>query len=252
MKFFVPCVPLVFLAMTAPVSADYLLILKNGRQITVQTYREEGSMIKFYGFGGEIGISKDQIQSVAKIAPDGSSGLSVSIEQAPRENDRSLEAPAEPTRETVVSPEEERERLEKDYQQNLIDITEKLKEAQERYSQSIRGTSSTEPNLQFSEEQRAAMQDDVISRYRDATSNPSEPAPVKLLTPSPFTSLPPTIVEERPIGRPPISVDNLPINDRQRELSDLRNQAIQLEKERDKLINEMREKNLKTGSLFLQ
>ena len=39
-------------------------MLKNGRQITVQSYREEGSMIKFTGLGGEIGISKDQVQTI--------------------------------------------------------------------------------------------------------------------------------------------------------------------------------------------
>lgn len=53
-------------ALSLPLSADYTLILKNSRTITVQNYREEGKMIKFYGLGGEIGLSKDQIQTIRK------------------------------------------------------------------------------------------------------------------------------------------------------------------------------------------
>ena len=52
-----------------PALADYTLVLKNGRRITVQSYREEGRMIKFHGLGGDIGISKDQIQSIEKADP---------------------------------------------------------------------------------------------------------------------------------------------------------------------------------------
>ena len=44
--------------------AEYTFVLKNGRRITVQNYREEGGTIKFYGLGGEIGIARDQIQSI--------------------------------------------------------------------------------------------------------------------------------------------------------------------------------------------
>jgi hypothetical protein len=55
--------------LTVPALADYTLILKNGRRITVETYRQEGRMIKFHALGGEIGISKDQIQSIEKTSP---------------------------------------------------------------------------------------------------------------------------------------------------------------------------------------
>ena len=55
----------------ASAHADYVLVLKNGRQITVQSYREEGSMIKFTGLGGEIGISKEQIETVRKTDAGG-------------------------------------------------------------------------------------------------------------------------------------------------------------------------------------
>jgi len=47
-------------------NAQYILVLKNGRQISVQSYREEGSMIKFSGLGGEIAISKEQVQTIRR------------------------------------------------------------------------------------------------------------------------------------------------------------------------------------------
>jgi hypothetical protein len=238
---------------TVPASADYTLVLTNGRRITVQSYREEGRMIKFQGLGGEIGISKDQIQSIQKVGMPESGGLTLSApgpassSEAPRS--ASQEAAPPQAAERPVSPEEQRAREEREYRQKLIDITQQLKEAEDRYSQSIRGTTSQDPNLQWSAEQRAATRDDALSRFREATSNPSEPAPVKLLTPSPFSTLPPTITEDRPVGRAPTTYENLPpVTDQQRELTEFRNQMIQLERERDRLINEMKEKNLGLGT----
>jgi hypothetical protein len=226
----------------APALADYTLVLKNGRRITVPSYREEGRMIKFHAFGGEIGISKDQIQSIEKAT------------QAPPPQQTQLEGPAVGSQvaERPLTPEEERAREEKEYQQKLMEVTGQLKEVQDRYSQLLRGTTSPEPSQLVTEEQIKASRDDVISRFRDATSNPSEPAPVRLLTPSPFSSLPPTITEERPPARAPTTYENLPYTETQKEFSDLRNQAIELDKERERLINEMRQKNMSIGSLFLE
>jgi hypothetical protein len=226
-----------------PALADYTLILKNGRRITVQTYREEGRMIKFQALGGDIGISKDQIQSIQKADPG-----------EPTPEPAQLQGtPAGPqVAERPLTPEEERAKEEKEYQQKLIQVTAQLKEVQNRYSDLLRGTTSPEPSQLVTEEQRKASQADVISRFREATSNPSEPAAVRLLTPSPFSSLPPTVTEERPPARAPTTYENLPYNETQRELSELRNQAIELDKEREKLINEMRQKNMSIGSLFLE
>src|SRR5262245_32552075 len=61
-------------------SADYTIELKNGRRITVQTYREEAGMIKFTGLGGEIGLSKDQVLAIRPANP-GDAG-SFDIQQA--------------------------------------------------------------------------------------------------------------------------------------------------------------------------
>ena len=227
---------------TGPASADYTLVLKNGRRITVQSYREEGRMIKFHDLDGEIGISKDQIQSIEKtvqVLPPQQTQL-----QGPAAGLQAAERP--------LTPEEERAKEEKEYQQKLMEVTGQLKEVQDRYSQLLRGTTSPEPSQLVTEEQIKASRADVISRFRDATSNPSEPAPVRLLTPSPFSSLPPTVTEEYPPARAPTTYENLPYTETQREFTELRNQAVELDKEREKLINEMRQKNMSIGSLFLE
>ena len=235
--------PLFLYCWTDPASADYTLVLKNGRRIIVQDYREEGRMIKFYGFGGETAISKDEIQAIQRADP-GEPALPQSQLKEPVVSPQSAER--------SLTPEEEKAREEKEYQQKLMEVTAQLKEVQDRYSQLLRGTTSPEPSQLVTEEQIKAGQADVISRFRDATSNPSEPAPVRLLTPSPFSSLPPTITEEQPPARAPTSYENLPSTETQREFSDLRNQAIELDKQRERLINEMRQKNMSIGSLFLE
>lgn len=232
---------LFFYGWTGPAWADYALALKNGQRIIVQSYREEDRMIKFYSYGGEIGISKDQIQSIEKV---GQVQPSLQPAQLQRTD------PQRPER--TLSAEEEKAKEERAYQQKLLEITSQLKEVRDRYSQLLRGTTSPEPTALVTEEQIKASQADVISRFRDATSNPSEPAPVRLLTPSPFSSLPPTIIEEQPPARAPTTYENLPTTETEREFSELRNRANELEREREKLINEMRQKNLSIGSLFLE
>ncbi len=200
-------------------------------------------MIRFYRFGGEIGISKDQLQSIQKADPGDPALQQTQFQEtaaAPQSAERSL------------TPEEQKAKEEKEYQQKLLDITGQLKEVRDRYSELLRGTTSPEPSQLVTEEQIKASQADVISRFRDANSKPSEPAPVRLLTPSPFSSLPPTIVEEQPSARAPITYENLPYNETQKEFSELRQQANELEKDREKLINEMRQKNMSVGSLFLE
>ena len=241
LKFLLLTVPLC--AWAGPAWADYTLVLKNGRRITVQSYREEGRMIKFRGLGGDVGISKDQIQSIQKADP-GEPTLDQTQLQEP------AATPQAPERPPTV--EEEKAKEEKEYQQKLIELTGQLKAVRDRYSELLRGTTSPEPSQLVTEEQIKASRADVISRFRDATSNPSEPAPVRLLTPSPFSSLPPTVTEERPPARAPTTYENLPYTETQREFTELRNQAIELDKEREKLINEMRQKNMSIGSLFLE
>src|SRR5438309_9973600 len=68
----------VFYLLVVPAFADYTLIPKNGRRITVQSYREEGGTIKFQGLGGENGIEKNQIQAIRKGGAVDPAALAVS------------------------------------------------------------------------------------------------------------------------------------------------------------------------------
>jgi hypothetical protein len=49
-------------------SAAWVIHLKDGRSFTTPEYREEGNQIKFYRYGGLIGIPKDQVISIEEIA----------------------------------------------------------------------------------------------------------------------------------------------------------------------------------------
>ena len=102
-----------------PAWADYTLVLKNGRRITVQSYREEGRMIKFRGLGGD-----DRHQQ----RPD-----SVDSKSRPRGADpqtrRNFKGQQRPRRHRkAADPEEEKAKEEKEYQQKLIELTGQLKE----------------------------------------------------------------------------------------------------------------------------
>ncbi len=263
-----------------PLYAEYTLVLKNGRRITVESYREEGGMIKFRGLGGEIGINREQIQSILKAGEPQTRGMSLSgTERAPVEpattgqeeklgasqtppgqtKGEGKEARAGQTQEKVLSPEEkqaeERAKEEKEYQSKVRQLTEQIKTARDRYAIATRGSSGPEPTLLNSEEAIKARTDDLVSRLRDAQHNPSGPSDaggVKLSTPSPFTGVPPTTTELRPGQIVPRVDAPLPgYSGKEKELSDLRNQINQLQREREKLIEQMKQKNFETGSLFL-
>jgi hypothetical protein len=269
-----PVLALIFLT-ASPAFSDYVLVLKNGRHIRVQSYREEGSAIKFRGLGGEVGIGKDQIESIEKTGETGGAGsdaAALSPNQQPSPDERATAARPD---EKPLSAEEERAKEEREYQQKLGEISQQLKETRDYYSQALRGTTSLDPSLLTSEEEIKKLNDDAAARRLDAQANPVDPGVLKLQTPSPFSSLPPVTIEEsarRPLqsqqrdfstpaandvtvaAPPQPMVEGAPLNytDRQRELSDLRNQALQLEKERQKLIDEMKQKNFSTGTLFLE
>ena len=256
--------------------ADYTLVLKNGRRITVQNYREEGGMIKFPGLGGEIGIGRDQIQSILKAGEPESRGMSLFGTERPQGGpaalgqEEKLEAGKGPAQvkgeekeagagQKALSPEEklaeERAKEEKEYQSKVRQLTDRIKAARDRYSLSSGGSGGPEPTLLNSEEAIKARTDDLISRLRDAQHNPSGPSDaggVKLSTPSPFSGVPPTTTELRP-GQVVPRVD-APLHGysaKEKELSDLRNQINQLQKERERFIEQMKQKNFDTGSLFL-
>jgi len=62
---------------TGVLFANYTIVLKNGRRITVKSYQEEGEMIKVRGMGGEFGIAKDQIESIINPGADEERGMVV-------------------------------------------------------------------------------------------------------------------------------------------------------------------------------
>ncbi len=66
------------LCWTGSLYADYTIVLKNGGRITVKGYREEKGIVILYDFGGEIGIAKQQIQSILQAAEGEPQGLDLS------------------------------------------------------------------------------------------------------------------------------------------------------------------------------
>ena len=225
-------------------NAQYVLVLKNGRQISVQSYREEGSMIKFSGLGGEIAISKEQVQTIRRAGEGDRLGPpSLAVDRLPPTI--SPERPPAPTKSAeakpanVTPPVEEqqakkRAEEEKAYQDKVKELTQKLKEMRERYSLITRGNSGPEPSFFTTEEAFKGQQADLISRLRDAqykaqglpTGSASRSPPFSLDAPPPYTA-------------------------REKELSDLRARINQVENDRQKLIEEMKAKNFDAGSLFL-
>jgi hypothetical protein len=256
-----------------PALAEYALVLKNGRRIVIESYREDGGMVKFPGFGGEIGIAREQIQTILKLGESEARGTIIpsnesSLSGAPTVT-REANKPAtgigkagERPQGKIQTPEEklsaERVKEEKEYLKKLADVTEQIKAARDRYALATRGNTGPEPAFFTSPEAFSGQQDDLISRLRDAQHNPLGPRdaePPKFLTPSPFSGVAPTTTEVAPplVGPGPRADFPLPsYTPKQKELSELRDQINQLTQEREKLIQQMREKNFDTGSLFLQ
>ena len=241
------------------VLADYTLVLKNGRQITVQSYREEKGMIKFDALGGEIGITKDQIQAIRRTGVGESGGLNVQQLETISQSGAERRGPAQtsgpqPAKEKPLTPEEEREREAKQYQQKLQSVTEQIKNLRDRYAEATRGTTSAEPTLITSQEGIKTLQEAAISRRLDSLHNPVDPGQLKLLTPSPFTthSQAFTEVSATPDTEARFSTPLPAYTEKEKELSVLRNKTLELETQREKLIEEMRQKNFAIGSLFLE
>lgn len=245
------------------VLAQYTIVLKSGRRITVQSYREEKGMVKFHGFGGEVAIAKDQIQSIVKGAATGRPLSTLGeLSGLPPAEDAKRGA-AKPKAEKAVGaeggeaapppekPEDLKAKEEKAYQDKLRQINTELKAARERYALATRRSSGPEPTLLTSEEAIAARTEDLRSRLRDRQHSPSDPGSAKLLTPSPFSGQPPSEIELRGGAAAPTVDAPLPgYTAREKELSDLRARIVQLETDRQRLIEEMRSKGF--NALFLE
>lgn len=212
--------------------ADYTLVLKNGRRITAQSYREEGSTIKIHGLGGEFGIPKDQIQTILKGEQTEQRGLSMSdLEALSRQTQTPAREPSVPPAsdgKDAPALSEEKSAIEanevQEYQKRLAEVTQKLETAKRQYLNATQGggTASNVSNAGFS-----GWTADLGSRIRDSQNVPGGGGPADTPLMEGF---------EKPVYTP-----------KEKELSDLRRQIDSLQKERDGLIQEMRSKNIPTG-----
>lgn len=207
------------------VLAEYTVVLKNGRRITVKSYREEGSMIKIHGLGGELGIPKDQVQAIVKAGATESQGLSLSeLEAASRQSPTRPSSPPSESLKEAAKPGETRPAAnteqEKEYQKRLAEITQKLEAAkQDLLNATQRGGGASD----VSKEGFRAWAADFGSRIRDSQKVPGGGGPP---------------------GTPPMPPIEPTYTPREKEISDLRIQVDSLQKERDSLIEEMKSKNI--------
>ena len=209
-------------------NAQYVVVLKNGRQLTVQSYREEGSTVKIQGLGGELGIPKEQIQSISKSGQTDRPGLNISNLD---NSSRAAPVPAKPIpsapggkpselsgstdADTGVNPDEEKE-----YRRRLAEVTQKLETARKRYIEVTQGGNS---GSNVSREGMRAWTMDFASRIHDSQNVPGGGPPA---------------------GTPPMQPYAPKYTPLEKELSDLRIEIDRLEKERNDLIQEMKSKNI--------
>ena len=59
-----------FLAFPAGGDASYLILLRNGGKLATPRYWSEGNQIKFYIYGGIVGIKKDSVRKIEKSASE--------------------------------------------------------------------------------------------------------------------------------------------------------------------------------------
>jgi len=209
-------------------NAEYVVILKNGRQLTVQSYREEGSTVKIQGLGGELGIPKEQIQSISKSGQTDRPGLNIgnleSVSRpAPVTPKPTPSAPAKGPSEVSgstdgnsrVTADEERE-----YRQRLAEVTHKLEAARKRYFEVTQGGGS---GSNVSKEGLRAWTMDLSSRIHDSQKVPGGGGAPDTPPAKPYAP------QYTPLGK---------------ELSDLRIEIDSLEKARNDLIQEMKNKNI--------
>ncbi len=287
----------------APLFADYILILKNGRTINVKAYKEEGDVIILSSYCGEISIAKEDVQSIipaveglatrqvspqADVVPGGPPEIGLGEEKLARPGrDQGMEGMKdEPlaTKEKVLTPEEieaeERAKEEKEYQEMYKDIPRQFKSRTELRWLMTKGTTNPDPTLIESLKILNARIDDINSRMKDSQHNPTRSRGtgiVNLEVGSPFGGgrmtiglrhggkiVPGKVIAHKlDLARPGrtyfpklvshykqmVDVPLPTYSHREKYLSELREQLIQIYDERLKLIQEMKDKGMFTGSL---
>ncbi|MGH7774160.1 MAG: hypothetical protein ACREQA_18200 [Candidatus Binatia bacterium] len=254
--------------------ANYTIVLKSGGRITVERYWEERGMVKFYGLGGEIGIAKQQIQTILQDRSAEPQGMVLAAVEEARSTVEERDLLQEQSggglaladaRATDLRIEKElRAQKEKDYQEMHDGITEAIKPRTDLHWLITRGKSTPDPTLLETLEALNGRIDDLKSRLKDAQHNPERARGtgiVNLMTNSAFAgqretielrhtgATRPGIVNAQPIGVGTIGVRLPEYSDSERELSELRNQLNELYEERKRLIEEFKREGLSTGSL---
>jgi hypothetical protein len=218
------------LYLAAPAFADYTIVLKNGRRMTVQSYREEGSTIKVPALGGELGIPKEQIDTILNAGQTVGHGLNISDLATSKP-----ESPAVQKSTPILSPEtknaaapiattspanaEEAKR----YQKRLSEVNKKLELAKQQYYLATQGGGSAS---NVSKDGLKAWAMDLASRIHDSQKMPGGGG-----------------AQSSPPSQP--YAPNYTA--KEKELSNLRIQIDGLQKERDELIDEMNSKNIPVG-----
>jgi transcription-repair coupling factor (superfamily II helicase) len=190
------------------------MVLKNGRQLTVQSYRQEGGMVKFFGLGGEISLSKDQIQAIRRADEvDQRSSTNLTVDRlsptTAQQTPQAAVKPAEVKLPIATSRPNEQLRVteEREYRERLEKIEEDLKASRNEYSAVTGGTASAEKsNLN---ESLKGWTSDLTSKLKDGQN-----API-----SSYTA-------------------------QERQLKELRQTIEDLEQEKTKLIGEMKERDI--------
>jgi len=215
--------------------ANFTIVLKNGRRITVKSYREEGEMIKVRGMGGEFGIAKDQIESIIDPGADEERGMVVPDFNRiqPTATKRPASKSTSPTDSGKISEGEVQEKRAKappakgaeeaEYLSRIKEKTDQLKQLTDRYSVATGGTSGRQTGILEGQEAIKGRTADLQSRLKDAQRS-------------------------RAAASPRVDVPPPAYSAKERKLSELRKQIVRTQKERDLLIQELQQKNLGSGS----
>ncbi len=251
--------------------ADYTIVLKNGGRITVKSYQEESGMVKFDGLGGEIGIARQQIQSILQASETEPQGIVIAaIKNSPSAPEAmvNLLTSEEKLRQVPASPNVRRFELkdkEEKEDQKMLDVnTGAIKSRTELYQLITRGTINPKTGLLETLKALQERINDLNSRLKDFQRNAvrtGRPGVVKLITNSTFAGRrriielhPERVVRPGRVNVRPFLTrragDLLPgYSPGERELSNLRNQLHQLYERRKRLIQDMKQKGTFTGSL---
>jgi hypothetical protein len=149
--------------------AEVTLVLKNGRRITAQSYREEGSTVKIQSSAGELGIPKDQIQSII-TGPTKEPGMNFSgLDGGAGQTSTQKAPPPRP-----ASPPETRDlgptkipisfEEQSGYQKRLAEVNRKLAAARQEYITASQGGGTASG---ATKDGYKALTADLMSRLKD-------------------------------------------------------------------------------------